>query len=291
MIRLNDILRDEGIDPARTAVCLHTPKEPRLARLLPFLAEAEPVMLEVYQSTHSGPATNTLRGCDTMVSFVRIEGGTLALAGVFENRGDRLRPRAEIRAQPEIDRLIREFGALREFDATDAPDWPWFDLHRTDQLQGYRGRLQIAPPLTQAYMRRAHKLDAEIVALSRDSVFLPPAPDWRDFVVTGPEMRALPASWAARLREWRGIYLIVDETDGARYVGAAYGAENLLARWRAHVAGDQGITAGLRARDPAGFRFSILELLNPTLDPAEVIAVETSWKERLHTRQFGLNEN
>ncbi|MBL4559231.1 MAG: hypothetical protein JKP98_25855 [Rhodobacteraceae bacterium] len=41
--------------------------------------------------------------------------------------------------------------------------------------------------------------------------------------MTGLELRALPASWAPVLREWRGVYLIVDQTDGARYVGSAYG--------------------------------------------------------------------
>jgi hypothetical protein len=91
------------------------------------------------------------------------------------------------------------------------------------------------------------------------------------------------------LREWRGVYLIVDQTDGARYVGSAYGADNLLGRWRAHVQGDQGITAKLRARNPAHFHFAILERMAPD-DPAEdVIAREMTWIARLDTRRHGLN--
>lgn len=291
MVRFNDILRAEGIDPARTAVCLHTPRERALARLLPLFAETEPALFEAYQGAHSVTATRTLRKRDYMASFVRIESGTLVFVGVYRNRGARERPRAEIRTMPEIDRLIRDLGAYREFEDTAGPAWLWFDLELTGYLGAYRGRLQIAPRLTQAYMRLAEKLDAEVVALSRDSELSAAAPDWQSFIVTGPEMRLLPANWASRLREWRGVYLIVDETDGQRYVGSAYGADNLLARWRAHVANDRGTTARLRARDPANFRFSILQTVDPNLTAEDLIAIENSWKERLHTREFGLNEN
>lgn len=47
----------------------------------------------------------------------------------------------------------------------------------------------------------------------------------------------------------------------------------------------------LRASTPANLRFSILERTSPDLDPASVVALEASRKERLQTRQFGLNLN
>ena len=101
----------------------------------------------------------------------------------------------------------------------------------------------------------------------------------------------MPSAHAARLREWRGVYLIVDEADGQRYVGSASGAENLLGRWQAHVARDRGVTAELGKRDPTGFRFSILELLAPSASAEEVLAIEGNWKDRLATRSWGLNRN
>jgi hypothetical protein len=43
-----------------------------------------------------------------------------------------------------------------------------------------------------------------------------------------------------------------------------------------------------RQRDPKKFRFTILQRVSPDMEQAEVIAVENSWKERLHTREpFG----
>ena len=39
-------------------------------------------------------------------------------------------------------------------------------------------------------------------------------------------------------------------------------------------------------------RFSILQRVSPDMEQADVIAVENSWKERLHKREpFGLNDN
>jgi hypothetical protein len=289
MFRLNNLLRSSGIDPQRTVILLHTPGERKLARLLPFLAAEEPLVLEAYQSVHSRPATATMRQRDTIISFIRTETGRLALAGVFANRGVADRPTSELRAIPHMRRVIDEFGANSVLDDPTIKTWPYFTLVRLPQLSEYVGRLQIAPRLTQTYARLAEKLDAEIVELAAESVFVPPAPNWREFIVTGPEVRSLPRSWQVLLKEWRGIYLITDEADGQRYVGAAYGQENLLGRWIAHVAKDKGVTVQLRLRDPLSFRFSIIERVSPDMPAEDVIRLERTWMERLDTIQYGLN--
>ena len=289
MFRLNDLLNAHRLPPEETTVILHSPKERRLAQLLPFLAEASPEILEAYQSIHSEHATATLRRRNYMVSFVRLPSGRLAFAGAFRNHGVVDRRTTEIRADPGMARVIDEFGANTELDAEGIEVWPYFHFKRLPALAEYVGRIQIAPRLTQTYVRLADNLDAEIVELTVASALVSAPPDWRDFIVTGPELLTLPEPWAARLREWRGVYLICDEADGARYVGAAYGQDNLLGRWRAHVSQKKGITAELRLRDPRLFRFSILERVSPDAPPDEVIAIERSWMARLHTIPYGLN--
>ena len=289
MFRLNDLLRGNNVPPERTAVLLHTPGEARLARLLPFLAQEEPEILEAFQSVHSSRATATLRKRDFMVSFVRIEGGSLAMAGVFRNQGCIDRPTQELAALPAMRRVINDFGANADLETSGAATWPWFDFVRISALEHYKGRIQIRPRLTQSYARLAENLDAEIVALTEASVLVPSAPGWRDFVVTTAELRSLPANWSARLREWRGVYLIVDESDGVRYVGSAYGEENFLGRWRTHVGGEAGITAKLKRRRVRDFRFSILERVSPDMQAEDVIRRERTWMDRLHTIQYGLN--
>lgn len=47
----------------------------------------------------------------------------------------------------------------------------------------------------------------------------------------------------------------------------------------------------LRAANFDDLRFSILQRTSPDLEASEVIALEASWKARLHTREFGLNLN
>ncbi len=48
----------------------------------------------------------------------------------------------------------------------------------------------------------------------------------------------------------------------------------------------------LRKRDPQHFRFTILQRVSPDMDSDDVIRLESTWKERLHTRMpYGLNDN
>jgi hypothetical protein len=116
-------------------------------------------------------------------------------------------------------------------------------------------------------------------------------PSWDKLIVTREELQALLPSWRASLSHWRGIYFIFDVSDGKGYVGSAYGSENLLSRWQYYALTGHGGNKGLRDRAPENLRFSILQRVSPDLAPEDVIQLEASWKERLHTRAFGLNEN
>ncbi len=116
-------------------------------------------------------------------------------------------------------------------------------------------------------------------------------PDWKDLVLSWSELQALPAPWSAALAQWRGIYFIYDVERQAGYVGSASGTENILGRWRNYVRTGHGNNLELRASDASDLRFSILQRTSPDLEPPEVIALEATWKKRLHTRDFGLNRN
>nr|WP_282565429.1 GIY-YIG nuclease family protein [Paradevosia shaoguanensis] len=134
--------------------------------------------------------------------------------------------------------------------------------------------------------------DFPVKAILAENAFAQSVPDWREIEIRAPELSLLPQSWRAKLSEWRGIYLIFDETDGMRYVGSAYGAENILGRWMTYAKTGHGGNIKLKGRNPTGFSFSILERLSPDLPAQEVIDRENSWKKRLHTiGQFGLNTN
>ena len=64
-----------------------------------------------------------------------------------------------------------------------------------------------------------------------------------------------------------------------------------MARWRNYRDTGHGGNRLLRRRDPAAFVFTILQRVSPDMQASEVAQLEASWKERLHTRTHGLNDN
>jgi hypothetical protein len=132
----------------------------------------------------------------------------------------------------------------------------------------------------------------KVLAILEESAFDAAMPAWEDISLSWEELRVLPTRWKSRLSEWRAIYFIFDTSDGKGYVGSAYGESNLLGRWMNYADRGHGGNVLLRKRDPNCFRFSILQRVSPDMDAADVIRLEATWKERLHTRQpFGLNDN
>jgi hypothetical protein len=117
-------------------------------------------------------------------------------------------------------------------------------------------------------------------------------PEWNAVDLTWGQLRVLPARWQVVLSQWRAIYYVFDMSDGKGYVGSAYGENNLLGRWLNYAAHGHGGNRLLRQRDPQNFRFTILQRVSPDLDVSDVIRLEDSWKQRLHTRDpYGLNDN
>ncbi len=132
-----------------------------------------------------------------------------------------------------------------------------------------------------------------VVAIYKESALasIETMPEWRELILTWDELQTMPNKWKTVLSQWRGIYFIFDTSDCRGYVGSAYGKENLLGRWKNYAKKGHGDNKQLRNRDPSNFRFSILQRLDPDLPPKEVIEIESKWKNRLNTREFGLNDN
>lgn len=293
-----DLLKKAGIDPMDVNILLHSPKG-YLGEVMPALVGKQLELLEAYQATHNRPAERALCGGRKFTAvFLKVRGQTsegltkLVFVGLYENNGAVKRTHEEIRAEPQMARLRSEFGVDAECDHfTPEQERLWFQFDLTERFEKLRGRLVIGARLTQSYVRLAENLEAPVVAINEMAIYEQTPPSWRDFVVSSAMVKNMPTSWADMLRRWRGIYLIVDEMDGERYVGAAYGEDNLLGRWRQHVAGERGITVGLETRYTDKFRFSILELLAPEAESKDVLICEAGWKRRLHTMEHGLNEN
>ena len=288
------LLTQSGFDPRDVAVMLHTPVQSHEKNALMALVDDYPDLFEAYQDNHPPGPEATLKRRKLAASFVVGTNSEAYFVGMYRIAGWRELTALELDADPRR-KAVEERYRGRSFSqlATDSgrDGRAVFDLVPLTELSELKGRLIVQRTPGRAYMRLAENTKLAVLEIKRDARFSPPPPDWRDFVVSTDDLRVLPRDHAARLAGWRGVYLITDEKDGARYVGSAYGAENLLGRWRAHVAKDKGVTAELGQRDTSSFRFSILQLLLHDADAADVQALEANWKTRLHTRSWGLNKN
>lgn len=292
MFHLTDVLRYADLNPEDVAVIFHTPREQETRRLFAWWAAERPSLFETYQSNHSRNAEATLKARRFMASMVNLGDRSFLFLGLYENAGGTWMSYADMDRDPRFlelfDRSDLQSFASKGFDSDDGRFI--FDFKLTEMLRPLIGRLQVtAPSAPRPYVRKAENLDVETLSISKEPMFGGTLPDWRIMTLTRTEIMSLPLSWSEALRHWRGVYLIVDEADGARYVGSAYGRDNLLGRWTAHVTGVMGVTRDLSKRRTENFRFSILERLDPDMEAAEVIARENTWKVRLHTVRFGLN--
>jgi len=294
-MELNDLLRKHGIDLTKTLVMRHRPDEAGLRKVLPWLVHEKPAVFNAYQQSHSGAQEEAMRklsGSGWIASFFGLDAGEAVFCGLYRIAG-----------HEEIDwkafwsiaenSVLREHG-MRGWARKGRSRGLWFDLQLDETFHSeWIGRLIVKwPPPERSWWRRAEKNVMPIRAILEESRFAPAMPDWREMVLTWQELEVIPKSWQAALKEWRGIYLIRDLSDGLAYVGSAYGKENLLGRWRSYAKNGDGGNRLLKPRKPDQFRFSILERLGPDLDPKDVVVVENSWKKRLGTlHPDGLNAN
>lgn len=106
--------------------------------------------------------------------------------------------------------------------------------------------------------------------------------------------------WKENLKEQKGIYVIVDKSNGKKYVGSAYGDNGIWSRWccyagTAHGGNDELVELiekeGVEyARK--NFQLSILEIWPKRTDNETIINRENHWKEVLLSRgDFGYNRN
>ena len=95
----------------------------------------------------------------------------------------------------------------------------------------------------------------------------------------------------------KGVYLIVDTTDGKQYIGSAYGDKGIFGRWseyvNTHHGGNKELIS-LLEKEPErykNFRFTILKIFSEGATEKEVRAAEDLYKAKLGTFEFGLNDN
>lgn len=299
-MNLNDMLRSEGIDPEIVVVFRHRPVERELQKVLPWLAVERPELFNAYQQTQgSTRVENSLKrlvGNGYVASFIGHEPGRALFVALYKIESSSPLTSAEFRAA-SVYQELNSFGGTIWFTEEMANQGratvEWFNLTATDFYSSWKGKLVVNwPPPERSWWRRAQNNDFSIHAIREESAFDAGMPEWDEINLTWEELKILPTRWKQLMSQWRGIYYIFDVSDCKGYVGSAYGESNLIGRWENYGATGHGGNKLLRNRDPVNFRFSILQRVSPDLAVSDVVRIETSWKERLHTyAPQGLNDN
>lgn len=112
-------------------------------------------------------------------------------------------------------------------------------------------------------------------------------------------IRTQKLDWKTALLNIKGVYLIVDKSNGMKYVGSAYGDTGIWSRWEQYIYTGHGWNVELtnliteKGIDYArkNFQFSILEFYSMKTDDQYIINREQHWKDVLYTKIFGYNRN
>ncbi|MEM7812655.1 MAG: GIY-YIG nuclease family protein [Planctomycetota bacterium] len=275
-------------------VMRHTPKERQFAKAFPQIAENDPDAYNAYQRTHFIKQQKQLATAEYLASFIGHKPNEAVFIGLYAVGETQAFARLSSKTKEAFDRLV-EYGGNGCEDSDLV-----FDLRRSEVLDEYSGRLAVSwsggAHGARSWSRWASSLSSNgfpVTELQSASILDQAAPimDWRSCIFSWAELRVIPERWQITLSQWRGIYFILDTLDGAGYVGSAYGTDNIWGRWKCYAETGHGGNRLLFNRDARNFRFSILQRLDPDLPPSEVIDLENNWKDRLHTRDFGLNKN
>jgi len=118
-----------------------------------------------------------------------------------------------------------------------------------------------------------------------------------DVQLAYPELKQLVSNqgsnyvWCKALSSIKGIYVIKDTLSGELYVGSASGKEGILGRWADYANNGHSGNQLLYGKDYNYFEYSILEITPSTMSKSEIDKRETRWKDRLGSKENGLNKN
>ncbi len=288
-----ELLHREHIDPKAVLAMRHCPTEPKFRRVLPLLAAERPDLYNAYQQTQaSRQKEKMLKRAGFLASFIGHEPGKALFIGLYRVDNWRILKPKKFRVIPAYKELNTKYWQPKR--GWTAESGVWFDLELTDFYKEWSRRLVINwPGGERSWARWCHKnaIKFTVDHIKEFPVFEQDAPAWDEVVIRWNELQVLPGKWRITFSQWRGIYYIFDTSDGKGYVGAAYGDENIGGRWETYAKMGHGGNRELRGRNPESFEFSILQLVSQDMDASDVQKLEAKWKNRLHTRDYGLNKN
>lgn len=186
------------------------------------------------------------------------------------------------------------------------PEWfdgagGYYELEHIDCLKEYENRLVIDWGKSTRSWHQKGSIEKPIISIqpNEKKVFT----GFEHLVLTYDELKgifdnsAVDDTWQTALSSVYAVYLIVDLVSGQQYVGSAYGEGGLWGRWGSYISTHHGGNKKMKELlhfSPERyhqFQFSVLQILPKTVRPEDAIEVESLYKKKLRTVEFGLNDN
>lgn len=275
-VLLNSLLDQIKIDPAEVRLLRHQDSRSEKGRTPYELWRDDRPAFEFYQSAQS--FTNRAKlSARYWASFVVNPGGETLLAGFYSCR------------YVGINEVERQWPHAVGVDPAGTCDV--YELTLDNRLSDLAGLLVIRwGEGERSWIQRADNQNKIILEL-RQAFREPAFPGFARFIAQLSKVEGLPKEWIAALRSCRGVYLLTCPRTKEQYVGSATGSDGFYGRWLAYARDGHGGNVGLKSRDPSDYQVSILEVAGSAITSDEVIAMETLWKQKLQSREMGLNRN
>lgn len=276
---LSDLFKQANIDPKQVKLIRHALSDEKCRRYHSI------GMIQEYTQTQRKGFS---RGYKYWMVFISDKGTNAKFEGLYKVNGYR-------ENTPDI--MPLNYPYPEDFDGENS----FFDLERLNTLKDFENKLIIEWGKATISWHQKGTTDKKIVALQSSSKF--EFKGFEDLILMFDDLEEIVddsviyENWHTALTSVYAIYLIVDTISGKQYVGSAYGNNGLMGRWTTYVktkhGGNKKIIELLndhpeRYKD---FQFSVLQILPKNITNDEVINIENLWKNKLQTREFGLNDN
>lgn len=275
MLSFSDLLVVNGLNPSEVRLLRH--RDNRYKGQSPYVMwrDNRPAF-EEYQRTQ-GFGDQAKLNLQFWASFVGLPNKETLFVGIYA---------ADYLGATPTDRTHPATGAV-----IPAGSCNHYALTQQTQMAEAAGRLVINwGEGFRAWIQRADRKPKPVIEY-RKEFSEPDFPGFSRIILKLSEIDIMPLSWAATLASTRGIYVLTCPRTREQYVGSTVGAAGFVGRWKQYAASGHGGNVGLKSREASDYQISILETVGSAATDADILALESLWKQKLQSREMGLNRN
>jgi hypothetical protein len=276
-VLFNLLLAQIDLKPENVILLRHQDKRAARGRTPYELWRDDPPAFECYQSIQSLENRPKFSRARNWASFVATQDGATMFVGTYAAKY--IGVLAEDTLKPHCDGV----------DLAGSCDI--YDLQLDVRLADLKGKVFIEwGDGTRAWVQRADNQNKPIIEL-RSEFKERDFPGFLNFAEPLSRVEGLPKTWIENLKHAKGVYLLTCPKTKEQYVGSATGEEGLWHRWMEYVVTGHGGNIALKSREYSDYQVSILEVAGSASNIDDILRMESRWKDKLQSREMGLNRN